>query len=92
MYLDNAAGFTMRRARTHLMDARLEQVQRFRRSTVDAVRQLSMRRLIRRLRRDPLGPLLDETQLDNLEARRTRVLEHVDEQVETFGEDAVYGW
>ena len=92
MFLDNAAGFTMRRARTALMDTRLHQVQRFRRSTIDAVRQLSMRRYRGRLERDPLAPLLDERQLENLEERRAHLLAYVDELVERFGAGRVYAW
>ena len=92
MYLDNAAGFTMRRARTAMMDARLGQVQRFRRSTIEAVRRLSMRRFTRRLDRDPLAPLLDEAQLEHFEERRLHLLEYVDGLVERFGEERVYSF
>jgi len=92
MYLDNAAGFTMRRARTHLMDTRLAQVQRFRRSTIDAVRHFSMRRFQARLERDPLAPLLDEAQLENFEVRRAYLLDYVDGLLERFGQAQVYAW
>ncbi len=92
MFLDNAAGFTMRRPRTALMDARLGCVQRFRRSTIDAVRALTTRRFTARLDADPLAPLLDEEQLEHFEERRTHLLAYVDGLVERFGEDAVYVW
>lgn len=89
MYLDNAAGFTMRRPRTELMDARLAQVQRFRPTTIEAVRRFRMRRFERRLDRDPLAPLLDEAQLEHFEERRARLLEYVDELIERFGAERV---
>ncbi|MCB9595571.1 MAG: hypothetical protein H6719_22815 [Sandaracinaceae bacterium] len=92
MYLDNAAGFTLRRPRTALMDARLGCTQRFRRSTIEAVRRLSMRRFTARLDDDPLAPLLDEEQLEGFEERRAHLLAYVDGLVERFGEDRVYAW
>ena len=92
MFLDNAAGFTMRRARTSLMDTRLAQVQRFRRSTIEAVEHLSQRRFHRRLDQDPLGPLLDETQRENFELRRRYLLAYVRGLIERFGEEEVLVW
>jgi len=92
MFLDNAAGFTMRRPRTPLMDARLTGVQRFRRRTIAAVRRLSMRRLERRLARDPRAPLLDDEQLEHFGQRREALLEYVDGLIERFGEDRVLCW
>lgn len=92
MFLDNAAGFVLRRERVPIMDRRLAEVQRFRRRTVEALRQLDVDRLQRRLEDDPLAPTLDETQLANLEARRQYVLDHVDALVERYGEERVYAW
>ncbi len=92
MFLDNAAAFVLRSPRIALMDARLEAVQRFRRSTIDAVRRLDVDRFAERLADDPLAPELDQRQLDNLEARRARLLAYVDALVEEHGEDAVYAW
>lgn len=89
MFLDNAAGFTMRRPRTPLMDARLTGVQRFRRATIAAIRRLSLRRFERRLDRDPRAPLLDPEQLEHFAARREALLEHVDGLIAQFGEDEV---
>lgn len=92
MFLDNAAAFTLGRARIPLMDRRLRQVQRFRRSTVDAVRSLDVDAYQARLAEDPLAPTLDPRQLRNLEARRQFLLAHVDALVERHGEEAVYVW
>jgi hypothetical protein len=92
MFLDNAAGFVLRRPRIGLMDSRLAHVQRFRRSTLDAVRALDVERLQARMAADPLAPALDARQVANLEARRAHLLAHVDALVEQHGEEAVYAW
>lgn len=92
MYLDNAAGFTMRRPRTNLMDTRIAQVQRFRRTTIDAIRRFRMESFQRRLDGDPLAPLLDEQQLEHLELRRVHLLEYVEGLCERFGEERVYAF
>lgn len=92
MFLDNAAGFTMRRPRTALMDARLTGVQRFRRTTIAAVRRLSTRRFEERLDRDPRAPLLDDEQLEHFAIRREALLEYVDGLIERFGEERVLCW
>lgn len=92
MFLDNAGGFVLRSPRVPLMDERLAAVQRFRRSTIDAVRRLDVERFAARLADDPLAPELDQRQLRNLETRRAHLLAHVDRLVEEHGEDAVYAW
>ena len=92
MFLDNAAGFVLRRPRVALMDSRLAHVQRFRRSTIEAVRELDVERLQARMAEDPLAPALDARQVANLEERRAHLLAHVDALVEDHGEDAVYAW
>ncbi len=92
MLLDNAASFTLRAPRIGLMDRRLEQVQRFRRSTIDAVRRFDVEAFAARLAADPLAPTLSARQLRNLETRRQQLVAHVDALVEEHGEDAVYAW
>ncbi len=92
MYLDNAAAFTLRGPHVPMGDRRLEQVQRFRRSTIDAVRALDVDHFAARLQADPLAPSLDARQLRNLETRRQRLLAYVDQLVEEHGEDAVYAF
>lgn len=92
MFLDNAAGFVLRRPRVELMDTRLAHVQRFRRSTIDALRAFDVDRFAARLAADPLAPELDARQLRNLETRRRYVIAHVDALVRQHGEDAVYAW
>jgi hypothetical protein len=91
VFLDQGAGFTPRRARLALMDARLAQVQRFRRSTVDAIRTLDLDALVASLDRDPLAPILEPRQLEHLAARREALLAHVDAVVTAHGERA-YAW
>ncbi|HEY8430111.1 MAG TPA: hypothetical protein VIL20_17135 [Sandaracinaceae bacterium] len=92
MFLDNAGSFVLRSPRVPLMDLRLAAVQRFRRSTIDAVRRFDVDRFAARLAADPLAPELDERQLANLEVRRAHLLAHVDALVEEHGEDAVFPW
>lgn len=92
IYLDNGAGFWLGEQRLGLMESRLKALQRFRRSTVEAVRALDVDALSRRLRTDPLAPVLSEKQLDGLRERRQAVLDHVEAMVARFGEPAVLPW
>lgn len=92
IYLDNGAGFWLGEQRLGLMEARLKAVQRFRRATIDAVRALDVDAFERRLREDPLAPVLNEKQLDGLRQRRQAVLDHVGSLVARFGEAAVFPW
>ena len=92
IYLDNGAGFWLGEQRLGLMEARLKALQRFRRSTVDAVRKLDVDAFAARLRGDPLAPVLNEKQLDGLQQRQQALLEHVDAMVARFGEAAVLPW
>ncbi|MGB5286080.1 MAG: hypothetical protein WBN29_16335, partial [Polyangiales bacterium] len=92
IYLDNGAGFWLGEQRLGLMEARLKALQRFRKSTIEAVRKLDVERLTKRLLTDPLAPVLNEKQLDGLEQRRRAVLEHVDAMVARFGEARVFAW
>ncbi len=92
IYLDNGAGFWLGEQRLGLMEARLKALQRFRRSTIEAVRRLDIERLASKLREDPLAPVLNEKQLGGLEQRRRAVLEHVDAMVARFGEARVFAW
>jgi hypothetical protein len=92
IYLDNGAGFWLGQQRLGLMEARLKALQRFRRSTIDAVRALDIERFASKLRGDPLAPVLNEKQVDGLAQRRRAVLEHVDAMVTRFGETRVFAW
>ena len=92
IYLDNGAGFWLGEQRLGLMEARLKALQRFRRSTIDAVRALDIQRFAAELLEDPLAPVLNQKQLDGLEQRRRAVLEHVDAMVTRFGETRVFAW
>ncbi len=92
IYLDNGAGFWLGEQRLGLMEARLRALQRFRRSTVEAVRKLDVERLARRLATDPLAPVLNERQLEGLKSRRRALLAHVDEMIRRFGEEEALAW
>jgi hypothetical protein len=92
IYIDNGAGFWLGEQRLGLMEARLKALQRFRRSTIEAVRKLDIERFSARLREDPLAPVLNEKQLDGLAQRRGAVLRHVDAMVARFGETRVFAW
>ena len=92
IYLDNGAGFWLGEQRLGLMEARLKALQRFRRATVDAIRNLDIERFAARLRADPLAPVLNQKQLDGLAERRRAVLEHVDALIARFGEHEVLPW
>jgi hypothetical protein len=74
------------------MEARLKALQKFRRSTIDAVRALDIDAFAERLRGDPLAPVLNEKQLDGLRQRRQAVLDHVESVVARFGEAAALSW
>ena len=90
--MDNGAGFWLGEQRLGLMEARLKALQRFRRSTIEAVRKLDIKRFSARLQGDPLAPVLNEKQLDGLAQRRRAVLQHVDATVARFGETRVFAW
>ena len=90
MFLDNAAGFTLRRPRNSMQDRRLAEVQRFRRSTIDALRSFDVEHYAARLAQDSNGQILDARHLTNLEIRRQHVLAHVDALVAEHGAEAVY--
>jgi hypothetical protein len=92
MYLDNAAGFAMRGVSSRASDARLDAVQRYRRSSIDALRGFDIERFQTRLNEEPLAPILDERQIRNLERRRVNLIAHVDVLVEEHGERAIYAW
>jgi hypothetical protein len=74
------------------MEARLKALQRFRRSTVEAVRKLDVHQLEKRLAGDPLAPVLSSKQLEGLERRRRAFIAHVERMVRRFGEDEVLAW
>lgn len=92
IYLDNGAGFWLGEQRLGLMESRLKALQRFRRSTIDSLRELDVDAFAKRLRTDPLAPVLNEKQLGGLRERRQAVLDHVEAMVARFGESAVLPW
>jgi len=92
IYLDNGAGFWLGEQRLGLMEARLKALQRFRRSTVDAVRELDLERFAKRLAADPLAPVLNDRQLDGLKRRQRALLAHVDRMIDRYGEQEALAW
>lgn len=92
IYLDNGAGFWLGQQRLGLMESRLKALQRFRRSTIEAIRGLDVEAFAKRLETDPLAPVLNARQLEGLETRRVAVLEHVESMVARFGEPNVFPW
>jgi hypothetical protein len=92
IHIDNGAGFWLGEQRLGLMEARLKALQRFRRSTIEAVRNLDIERFSALLEADPLAPVLNEKQRDGLAQRRRAVLQHVDAMIARFGETRVLAW
>lgn len=86
VFLDNAAAFVPYHARFDYMDRRLETIQRFRRSTVAAIRDFSLERFADRCASDPTGPLLSDEQLAHVETRRAALLGHVASMLRTHGD------
>jgi len=92
VYLDNAAGFIEApHASPGFMDARLHTVQRFRRSTIDAIRVLSIDALRTRIEADACAPVLSDRLYAQLEERRAALLAHVDRMIAEHG-DAALTW
>jgi hypothetical protein len=89
VHLDNANGFHRRDGGLDLLDAQLSAVQRFRKRTIEAIRTFDVVELEARLAREPTGPILDREQLDALERRRKRLLEHVAEMQREHGAEAM---
>ena len=92
IYLDNGAGFWLGDQRLGLMEARLRALQRFRRSTVEAVRNLDVDAFAIRLSEDPLAPVLNAKQIEGLRRRQQALIAHVDRMVKRFGEPDVLAW
>lgn len=86
IYLDNAAGFSPNLLSNGLMLARLHSVQKFNRSTVDAIAQFDIQRFRAELAKDPLAPVLDDSAYALLDTRRSHVLEHVEKMQAKYGE------
>ncbi len=90
VYLDNAAGFIESpHASPGFMDTRLHTVQRFRRSTVEAIRALSVEAYRARVETDACAPILSDRLYAQLEERRTTLLAHVDRMIAEHGESAL---
>jgi len=86
MFFDNGAGFWPTEQRMPIMERRLTEVQRFRRSTVDALRRFDVAHFRQRIGKDPLAPILDDVMIGGVETRIGVVLEHVDAMRARYGE------
>jgi hypothetical protein len=92
IYLDNAAGFSRRRARLTTLDLRLLFVERYDATLLRRVRRLDLGALRDRLATEPLAPILDDQQLAHFEERRLAFVEHVDTLAERLGSERVLAW
>jgi len=90
IFLDNANGFHMQKVPGRTLQNRLTAVQRFRRITVDAISALDVNKLERRMSADPLAPVLTKRHLIELEDRRRRLLAHVEDVRQRYGDRAVF--
>ncbi len=92
IYLDNGAGFWLGEQELGLLHSRLKALQRFRRTTVEAVRSLDIDRFASRMKTDPLAPILNHRQLEGLRHRRATFLSHVERMQQRFGEAEALPW
>lgn len=90
MLFDNGAGFWPTDQRLPVMERRLTEIQRFRRSTVDAIRTFDMQRFRERVGKDPLAPILTDRMYEGLEERLGVTVAHVDRMLERFGEQVFF--
>jgi hypothetical protein len=91
LFLDNGAGFEPGDARPDIVEARLHAIERFRRSTILAVRAFDMAEYEARLSSESLAPVLSRLQLEQLEIRRKALLDYVAELEAEHGE-AIWIW
>ncbi len=91
VFLDNSAGFEPGAWQPDLGEARLHMLQRFRRSTVAAVRALNLRQFEARLASEVASPVLSKTQVNAVGARRTALLTWVASLEARHGE-AIWAW
>jgi hypothetical protein len=89
IFLDNGAAFPPGPHRISIMDSRLHALQRFRRTTVESIERLDLKKYAVRMNTDPLRPILNEWFLDGIAIRRREILDHVLEMIQRFGKAAV---
>lgn len=87
VFFDNGAGFWPN-ARVELMESRLETLQRFRRSTIEALRAFHIEGFAARLQQDPLAPVLSPKYIADVELRRQRALAHIETMQRRYAEQA----
>lgn len=86
LFFDNGAGFWPNEQRLPLMEARLRPLQRFRRSTVAALRAFSITAFRDALATDDLAPVLTPRQVEGVDIRVRAAVAHVDSMYARFGE------
>jgi len=91
VFLDNGAAFAHGPPLLRLMHDRLTPLQKFRRSTIDALRALDLERLKAKMATDPLAPILTEADFEGLAIRRIAVLDHAAELQAKHG-DNIFPW
>ncbi len=91
VFFDNAAGFPPVQQIGGIMESRLKVVQRFNKSTIDAVSNFNMAHYRKRLSEEPLTPILSEEQLEGLQTRQKALLDYIATLKERFGE-RIYSW
>ncbi len=97
VFLDQGAAFGPGQQGRGFMTRRLESVQRFRRSTIEALARFDVEDLERALDADAARvgsaePLLDDAHLEALEARRRAILAHVGARRAAAGDEASLPW
>ncbi len=88
VFMDNAGAFHAGLEPGRHAQAKLDALQRVRRSTVDAIEQLDLEALREQMAADPLAPVLKPQHYEDLEKRRREILEHVAELEDRFGAEA----
>lgn len=91
VFLDNGAAFAHGPPLIRLMQDRLAPLQKFRKSTIDALRALDLEQLAARMATDPLAPILTDDDLEGLAIRRIAVLDRVAELQALHG-DKIFAW
>lgn len=91
IFLDNGAGFSLGPPTRGLMEDRLVLLQRFRRSTVAALKAMSLADFERRLDGEVLAPIMGRELRAGVGIRRERVLQHIQQMERQHGSE-VYAW
>jgi hypothetical protein len=86
VFFDNSAGFESADVRPALAEARLNMIERFRPSTIAALRAFDATAFAARLAAEDVTPVLDRAQIAGVITRRNVLLERVEELFTLYGE------